>query len=732
MKDKSSFTRFFNFFFVSIFSLFLFNSLLLLYFSNRLISSENSRVYLQKANSISRIFNDSLSTPLMESVFDHFGTLQSSSMMNFLIYQNEKQFETQLSKDITNAIVRHEWLRSIVVYREDGTVVTDFTMRRNLTNPQKSVQFEGIVRALAKKKSVNGWIANLPLEGDGKLLAYYMKYPMTDPERNRGIVLYVIDASFLTSQILSEIDPTVENVVIEDQSGQILYTYGNASLPLWLNGTKPDALTEAMVWKGNQKTWQMVWSPISNQNLSLALTVSMEKLLKRQVYSLRFNLILVVVLAVGLVFYLLSVKNYVQNPISTTLDALRVLVQGKGETSKKKSFTQDVKQIVDENKNLILFRCMTDLVTTGLARSEFEQICGIVGLRFYKAPFHMILIEHAYNVTDSSAEGVGESGEAALLKQWESALPKDRAITVRYGSQKLLSICFVDGDYSLHFGQLFTFAERTGSNIVVSPSMDDTVNCPRIYALLDTALENKIYYGFGNVFPMPNNSNRQLVALPSESLKGLLMGDRYEQFMETLGTDLRNMEKENIPPLIIRDYFVRLSGTINEVYQRKIGDKDIDELSYLTMRKEVETLSGVRDFIAWTEKKIGTLQAAAQQARRNDNKELLGRIQSYIAESIFQNLTEESVAEHFGVSAGFLSRLFKEFYADGFSGYLKECKLEAAAQLLREQKYNSINELAESLGYSSAAYFSRQFKLRFGVLPSEYAKHRGSLVAEDA
>ncbi len=732
MKDKSSFTRFFNFFFVSIFSLFLLNSLLLLYFSNRLVTSENSRVYLQKANTISRIFNDSLSTPLMESVFDHFGTLQSSSMMNFLIYENDKQFETQLSKDIVNAIVRHEWLRSIVVYREDGTVVTDFTMRRNLANPQKSVQFEGIVRVLEKKKTVNGWIANLPLEGDGKLLAYYMKYPMTDPGRNRGIVLYVIDASFLENQIISEIDPTVENVVIEDESGQILYTYGNASLPLWLNGTKPDDLTQTMVWKGNQRTWQMVWSPISNQNLSLALTVSMEKMLKRQVYSLRFNLILVVVLAVGLVIYLLSVKNYVQNPISKTLDALRVLVQVKGDKSKKKSFTQDVKQIVDENKSLILFRCVTDLVTTGLARSEFEQICGMVGLRFYKTPFHMIMIEQAYSAADLTDAGAGESGEADFLKLWESSLPKDRAITVRYGSQKLLSVCFVDSDYSVHFGQLFAFAEETDSNIVISPAMDDTLDCSKTYTLLDIALENKIYYGFGNIFPMPSNSNRQLVALPSESLKGLLMGDRYEQFMGTLGVDLRNMEKENIPPVIIRDYFVRLSGTINEVYQRKIGGKDIEELSYLTMRKEVESLSGMQDFLAWTERKIGLLQNTAQQARRNDNKELLGRIQSYISQSIFQNLTEESVAEHFGISAGFLSRLFKEFYADGFSGYLKECKLEAAAQLLREHKYNSINGLAESLGYLSAAYFSRQFKLKFGILPSEYAKQRGSLVTKDA
>ncbi len=37
------------------------------------------------------------------------------------------------------------------------------------------------------------------------------------------------------------------------------------------------------------------------------------------------------------------------------------------------------------------------------------------------------------------------------------------------------------------------------------------------------------------------------------------------------------------------------------------------------------------------------------------------------------------VAEHFGISPGYLSRLFKEYSPEGFSAYIKECKLEEAA-----------------------------------------------------
>jgi len=200
------------------------------------------------------------------------------------------------------------------------------------------------------------------------------------------------------------------------------------------------------------------------------------------------------------------------------------------------------------------------------------------------------------------------------------------------------------------------------------------------------------------------------------------MRERYDEFMKALSLDIKEMERKNVPPVMMRDYFIRLSGIVNEVYQRKEPSRNITALSYFIMRQEIEQLSGIKEFIAWTEQKIGLLKDAVQRARKEDNKALVERIRAYIYESIFQNLTEEAVAAHFGISTGYLSRLFKEFSPGGFSAYLKECKLEAAAQLLREKKCKSISELAQKLGYSSTTYFSRQFKKRFGLLPHEYSK----------
>ena len=55
------------------------------------------------------------------------------------------------------------------------------------------------------------------------------------------------------------------------------------------------------------------------------------------------------------------------------------------------------------------------------------------------------------------------------------------------------------------------------------------------------------------------------------------------------------------------------------------------------------------------------------------------------------------------------------------SVFFKRYKLNRAAQLLLERKYN-ISEIADMTGFSTLSHFSTSFKKQFGVSPSEYVK----------
>jgi AraC-like DNA-binding protein len=55
------------------------------------------------------------------------------------------------------------------------------------------------------------------------------------------------------------------------------------------------------------------------------------------------------------------------------------------------------------------------------------------------------------------------------------------------------------------------------------------------------------------------------------------------------------------------------------------------------------------------------------------------------------------------------------------SVFFKRYKLNRAAQLLGERKYN-VSEIADLTGFSTLSHFSTSFKKQFGVSPSEYIK----------
>ena len=55
------------------------------------------------------------------------------------------------------------------------------------------------------------------------------------------------------------------------------------------------------------------------------------------------------------------------------------------------------------------------------------------------------------------------------------------------------------------------------------------------------------------------------------------------------------------------------------------------------------------------------------------------------------------------------------------SVFFKRYKLNRAAQLIKERKYN-ISEIADMTGFSTLSHFSTSFKKQFGVSPSEYIK----------
>lgn len=105
----------------------------------------------------------------------------------------------------------------------------------------------------------------------------------------------------------------------------------------------------------------------------------------------------------------------------------------------------------------------------------------------------------------------------------------------------------------------------------------------------------------------------------------------------------------------------------------------------------------------------------------NSENEVVGHAQRFIGENIRQKLSVPAVAREVGVSPSYLTALFHKNLQISPGEYIRRAKLQESKVMIREGKMN-FTEIAQLLQYSTVHHFSRQFKEKFGITPTEYAR----------
>lgn len=105
----------------------------------------------------------------------------------------------------------------------------------------------------------------------------------------------------------------------------------------------------------------------------------------------------------------------------------------------------------------------------------------------------------------------------------------------------------------------------------------------------------------------------------------------------------------------------------------------------------------------------------------NSENEVVGHAQRFICENVRQKLSVPMVAREVGVSPSYLTALFHKNLQISPGEYIRRAKLQESKLMIREGKMN-FTEIAQVLQYSTVHHFSRQFKEKFGITPTEYAR----------
>ncbi len=122
------------------------------------------------------------------------------------------------------------------------------------------------------------------------------------------------------------------------------------------------------------------------------------------------------------------------------------------------------------------------------------------------------------------------------------------------------------------------------------------------------------------------------------------------------------------------------------------------------------------------------MTAGGAEAERRRELEALRRVRDRIDREHARPLDVAELARGAHMSAGHLSRRFREAYGEPPYSYLMTRRVERAMTLLRRGEL-SVTETCFAVGFSSLGTFSTRFTELVGMPPSEYRRRAAAATA---
>jgi two-component system, response regulator YesN len=187
--------------------------------------------------------------------------------------------------------------------------------------------------------------------------------------------------------------------------------------------------------------------------------------------------------------------------------------------------------------------------------------------------------------------------------------------------------------------------------------------------------------------------------------------------MEELFQEVKYIEN----PSAVRNYSLFVISRLNTYLH------GLNESLFALTEKEGQTLDRlfqfetIDDIHSLLRRKIFEISEHLHNKKQRKNMKLISQIQQHIDERLGSSISLKEVAQAFSFSPNYLGHLFKEETGELFSEYIYRKRMELAKCLLNDPTMK-VYEVANNVGASTLAYFSKQFKDYTGLTPGEYRK----------
>ena len=189
-----------------------------------------------------------------------------------------------------------------------------------------------------------------------------------------------------------------------------------------------------------------------------------------------------------------------------------------------------------------------------------------------------------------------------------------------------------------------------------------------------------------------------------------------------------------IPLRQFEDYF-----TAQQFIRFKSGDSNLDKGSSFQMAAQISEL-----YQTFIQKQTGyefhvralffdilyrmvtqyrETEVHEQEIQYSHRLDKLSKITTYMREHYREELKLSELADLFGYSEAYLSRMFKKYAKVNFKSYLQDIRMAYAYRELLNTEH-TISQIAMDNGFCSSRGFSKEFQKRYGILPSDLVKQK--------
>lgn len=259
----------------------------------------------------------------------------------------------------------------------------------------------------------------------------------------------------------------------------------------------------------------------------------------------------------------------------------------------------------------------------------------------------------------------------------------------------------------------------------------------------------ELHTGIGNIIDNLNNLNMSL-SQAVNSLESIIPGKGNITVVNCQKNDENNWYFPLDYQRMIVSYTIgcdntRLIKVITEVVMensnigfsyrnhRKINEKFVELLLRVVKRKGLSTDNTFNFYkksitnnymssdkkVAFMCKVFNYMTEIISENSKHKSINIRDDVIAYVNNNYHEDIYIGKIADHFSMSAAYLSRLFKEEIGINFHDYLSNVRIAESKKLLLNTETN-VNEIASRAGFNSRNTFFRMFKKHEGISPSKF------------